>query len=225
MSNTSGMMPETPVEQPPRNAAKGPFKHPLLSWITELPLLYISPGRFYEHRGIESSALQALVFCVGYTLAICVVSLLFISAKIGGSNTPWRMAIYMPLFWAIVIAIRGAVIGLVIQAKTKQSFARSATQGFVIDSFSWTSFFTYWLVANVWLFATENPPTTVGPYIAVGIIGLICRLHGYFLDLWGLSTISGIGRAVAGLLMLIIDGVSTIIILVLLSVILYSLFS
>jgi hypothetical protein len=135
------------------------------------------------------------------------------------------MAIYMPLFWAAVITIRGSIIGIAIQAKTKSGFKRAASQGFVIDSFSWTSFFTFWLFANISLFATQNPPTTLGPYIAVGVIGLLCRLHGYFLDLWGLSTISGIGRAVAGVLMIFIDGVSSIVIIIMLSIILQALFS
>jgi len=212
-----------------REAASPPLrqalKQPLFSWIPDLPLLFISPGRFYSRRGVESSPLQALAFCVGYTFFICIVSLLFISAKIGGENTPWRMAIYMPLFWAAVITIRGSIIGIAIQAKTKSGFKRAASQGFVIDSFSWTSFFTFWLFANISLFATQNPPTTLGPYIAVGVIGLLCRLHGYFLDLWGLSTISGIGRAVAGVLMIFIDGVSSIVIIIMLSIILQALFS
>ena len=205
--------------------ATGLFKSPLISWITDFPYLYLNPRKFYTHRGSEGSALQGLVFCVGGTLATCIVSLIFISAKIGGGYTPWRMAVYLPIFWTLVIAIRGCIIGLVIQAKTKGKFATSFVQGFTVDSFSWASFFLYWLVANIVLYATKEPPTTVGPYVAVAVVGLFCRLHGYFLDLVGLNTISGLNWAVAGVLMMIIDGISSIVIVIALFGILRGLFS
>jgi len=63
-----------------------------------------------------------------------------------------------------------------IQAKTKASLAASFVQGITVDSSSWISFFIYWMVANINLFAADRPPTTIGPYVLVGVIGLLCRL-------------------------------------------------
>jgi hypothetical protein len=199
------------------------FKHPFVSWIVDLPLIYLKPSKFYRLRGGENSVLGAFTFCAGYTFAICFISLLAIAAKLGGV-TPWRMTIYLPLFWVAVIAIRGCLLGLVIMAKTKTSFATAARQGFVIDSFSWISFFTFWLIANIWLFAVAQPPTTIGPYITVGIIGAACRLHGYLLDLIGLSTISGIHWVIAAVLTIVLDITSSIIIGILLFLIMRALF-
>jgi hypothetical protein len=199
------------------------FKHPFVSWIGDLPLIYLKPSKFYRIRGGENSILGAFTFCAGYTFAICFVSLLAIAPKLGGA-TPWRMAIYFPLFWVAVIAIRGCLLGLVIISKSKTSFATAARQGFVIDSFSWISFFTFWLVANIWLFAIAQPPTTMGPYITVGVIGAACRLHGYLLDLIGLSATSGIHWAIAAVLMIMIDFISSIVIAILMFLIMRALF-
>jgi len=195
------------------------------AWIKDLPLLFVKPGSFFERRAAERTLYPALLFCIGYTFLISLIPLLVVAARVGAEYVPFRMLIYIPLAWVAAISIRGLLLGLVVTIKKGSPIARSFKQGFTVDAFSWVSFFTYWMFATLWLFCDAQPPTSVGPYVFVGFLGLLCRLHGYFLDLRGLSTVSDINWAVAGILVLVIDAISSFIILIMMSLILYHLFS